>query len=438
VSVHGVFQLRLRLLRGDLETSGLLSGRSVQRSGLGEALARGLTRGRKGCVHRRRTGAGQRRRQRGHVLLALHPRPIFRDLAGSYQHMGSTQASTELLRRNWWANHEAHPVNTALGIAVGAVGLFYALKQRSVFVQIGRWLRALRLAQRPVEFRAQVARPGLRLAPDQRAGLARVPGRVHVPGLVFGALYALRSDQPGLSRLLSVLLAVIAIFAAVTNGLFIVTLISTIRRLFADSVAYERTRILAALRDAEIPTARRRRRGAGPALLLTEGTNLADVPNYPISGRWLRFLGVVPAFLGALVDIRQRGRPCLRHLNRRCPKSIQPPRITARTTCPPTQPSSVSWLSTSTRRSAAAGAASPAPRRRRGHLAAARGGRSVDHLDPAAAGRGGTTDAIRPSGSQSPSSWMTWSWSTCRGSANRRTCSATFAPSTWPPSSARY
>jgi hypothetical protein len=92
---------------------------------------------------------------------------------------------------------------------------------------------------------------------------------------------------------------VIALVAAVTNGVFIVTLISSIRRIFADSVAYERTRILAALRSADLPTGRRRR-GLDRLYLLTEGSNLADVPNYPISGRWLRFLGVLPAFLGAL------------------------------------------------------------------------------------------------------------------------------------------
>jgi hypothetical protein len=300
VSVYVLFKVRIKLLRSDLELSGLVSARSLERSGLGSALV-----------------AGSRRRGRDILLdvaLALvsvvgsagmyfwlftHG-PIFRDLAGSYRHMGSTAASTELLRQNWWANHETHPLNTALGITVGAIGLFFALKQRSVFVSIGRWLRTLRVTAQPVEFVPKWL--------DRDYGWRPVSGLVSLGYLaVFtflasfsAALYALRSDQPGLSRMLSVLLAVIAIFAAATNGIFIVSLITTIRRLFADSVARERTRILAALRAAELPTAPRRRRAWDRLYLLTEGTNLADVPNYPISGRWLRLVGVIPAFLGAL------------------------------------------------------------------------------------------------------------------------------------------
>jgi hypothetical protein len=226
--------------------------------------------------------------------------PIFRDLAGSYRGMGSTDVTVDMLRQNWWANHETHPVNTALGIAVGAIGLFFALKQRSIFVLIGRWLRTLRAAQRPVEFVPKWL--------DGDYGWRPVKGLVslgYLAVLVFlasfsAALYALRSDEPGLSRLLSVLLALIAVFAAVTNGIFIVSLIVTIRRLFADSVASERTRILTALRQAQGPAAGRRRRSLDRLYLLTEGSNLADVPNYPIAGRWVRVFGVVPAFIGAL------------------------------------------------------------------------------------------------------------------------------------------
>jgi hypothetical protein len=300
VSVYVVFNLRLRLLRGDLETSGLVSTASLERSGLGQALAAGLPRRQRdvlldvGLALVSLVGSAAM-----YYWLYTHG-PIFRDLAGSYRHMGSTGATTEVLRQNWWANHETHPVNTALGIAVGAIGLFFALKQRSVFVLIGRWLRRLRVSPRPVEFVPKWL--------DRDYGWRPVSGLVslgYLAVLTFlasfsAALYALRSDEPGLSRLLSLLLALIAIFAAVTNGIFIVSLITTIRRLFSGSVAYERARILAALRQPDGPAARRRRRSLDRLYLLTEGTNLADVPGYPISGRWLRFAGVLPAFLGAL------------------------------------------------------------------------------------------------------------------------------------------
>jgi hypothetical protein len=114
------------------------------------------------------------------------------------------------------------------------------------------------------------------------------------------ALYALRSDQGGLSQSVSILLALIAVVSAGANGVFFITLIATIRKVFGDSVKLERRRILGALRGVDLSTARRRMRAVDRLSLLTEGTNLADVPDYPIRGRWLRFLGVVPAFLGAL------------------------------------------------------------------------------------------------------------------------------------------
>ena len=298
VSIYVVFNLRLGILREQLETSGLISRRSLERAGLTDFLESGRPRSRHEGLENT-------------VLLVLSlvgsaamyywlytQGPIFRDLAGSYVHMGST-ATTEELRQNWWANHNMHPINTALGIGVGWLGLFFALKQRTVFVAIGRWMRRLRSAPRPVEFVPKWL--------DRDFGWRPISGLVTLGYLAIftflasfsAALYALRSDQPGVSRLLSVLLGVIALVAAVTNGVFIVTLISSIRRIFADSVAYERTRILAALRAADLPTGRRRR-GLDRLYLLTEGSNLADVPNYPISGRWLRFLGVLPAFLGAL------------------------------------------------------------------------------------------------------------------------------------------
>jgi hypothetical protein len=300
VSVYFVFNLRLRLLRGDLEASGLVSAASLDRSGLGAALAAGLPRRRRdvfmdvGLALVSLVGSAAM-----YYWLYTHG-PIFRDLAGSYRHMGSTGVTTEMLQQNWWANHETHPFNTALGIAVGAVGLFFALKQRAVFVLIGGWLRTLRTAPRPVEFVPKWL--------DRDYGWRPVKGLVslgYLAAFTFlasfsAALYALRSDEPGLSRLLSILLGLIAVFAAVTNGIFIASLITTIRRLFADSVAHERARILTALRQAEGPVARRRRRSLDRLYLLTEGSNLADVPNYPISGRWLRSLGVIPAFLGAL------------------------------------------------------------------------------------------------------------------------------------------
>jgi hypothetical protein len=298
VSIYVVFNLRLRLLRGDLEASGLVSAPSLERSGLGDALAAGRIRRRKdvtldvGLALVSIVGSAAM-----YYWLYTHG-PIFRDLAGSYRHMGSTEATTELLRQNWWANHETHPLNTAMGMAVGAIGLFFALKQRSVFVLIGRWLRKLRAAPRPVEFVPK--------------WLDRDYGWRPVSGLVaLGYLAVSRSWAPSPRRCthfaptslvvppLSALLASSRL-RLVTNGIFIVSLITTIRRLFASSVAYERARILNALRQAHGPTGGRRRRSLDRLYLLTEGTNLADVPNYPISGRWLRLVGVLPAFLGAL------------------------------------------------------------------------------------------------------------------------------------------
>ena len=299
VSIYVVFNLRLGALREQLETSGLISRRSLERAGLTDFLESGRPRSR----HEGLENA---------VLLVLSlvgsaamyywlytQGPIFRDLAGSYAHMGSS-AKTDELRQNWWANHNEHPINTFLGISVGWVGLYFAFKQRTVFVAIGRWMRRLRDAPRPVEFVPRWL--------DRDYGWRPVSGLVSLGYLAIftflasfsAALYALRSDQPGVSRLLSVLLAVIALVAAVTNGVFISTLISSIRRIFAQSVAFERTRILTALREADLPITRRRRRGLDRLYLLTEGANLADVPNYPISGRWFRYLGVLPAFLGAL------------------------------------------------------------------------------------------------------------------------------------------
>jgi hypothetical protein len=224
--------------------------------------------------------------------------PIFRDLAGSYTHLGSPGVTTELLRQNWWANHTAHPVNTAFGVAVGAFGLFFALKQGSVFVGMARLLIRLRQLERPVAFVPRWL--------DRDYGWRPANGLVTMGYLsIFAflasfsaALYALRSDQPGLSRALSILLAVIATLAGLANGLFLVSLIATIRKLFGDSVNDERQRILGALRGLTV--GRRRMRAVDRLSLLTEGTNLADVPEYPISGRWRRFLGIVPAILGAL------------------------------------------------------------------------------------------------------------------------------------------
>ena len=186
VSVFVVFNLRLRLLRGDLEASGLVSAASLDRSGLGAALAAGLPRRRRdvlvdaGLALLSIVGSAAM-----YYWLYTHG-PIFRDLAGSYRHMGSTDVTTEMLRQNWWANHETHPFNTALGIAVGAVGLFFALKQRSVFVLIGRWLRTLRTAPRPVEFVPKWLDRDYGWRPVKGPGVARVPGRLHVPGLVLG------------------------------------------------------------------------------------------------------------------------------------------------------------------------------------------------------------------------------------------------------------
>lgn len=301
VSIYVLFSLRIRLLRGDLERSGLFSSRSLQRSGIAPALeAATAPRGRRGIIEDVALAVVSLVGSTAMYFWLYTHGPIFRDLAGSYSRMGSPHVNTELLRQNWWANHQKHPVNTALGIAVGAIGLHFALKQRTVFVRIGRLLTRLRKLPRPVEFVPRWL--------DQDYGWRPLNGLVTMGYLAIvtffasfsAALYALRSDQPGLSRLLSVLLGVIAVIAAIANGTFLVSLIATIRGLFADSVAFERTRILAAIRQAEIPTAPRHRRAIDRLTLLTEGSGLADVPNYPIRGRWLRFLGIVPAFLGAL------------------------------------------------------------------------------------------------------------------------------------------
>jgi hypothetical protein len=301
VSVYLLFALRVLQLREELEESGLVPTRALDRPTLRDVL----------LAIKPRTGpvvwlenlvlgvlsiAGS-----GGMYFWLYTRgPIFRDLAGSYTHMGSSGVSTELLRQHWWANHTAHPVNTGLGITVGAIGLYFALKQGNVFMRVALLLVRLRRMDRPVEFVPRWL--------DRDYGWRPVSGLVTMGYLAIltflasfsAALYALRSDQGGLYQSVSILLALIAVVSAGANGVFLISLIATIRKVFRDSVKLERRRILGALRGVELATARRRMRAVDRLSLLTEGTNLADVPDYPISGRWLRFVGVVPAFLGAL------------------------------------------------------------------------------------------------------------------------------------------
>jgi hypothetical protein len=301
VSVYLLFALRVLRLRGELEETGLIPSRELERTTLRDVL----------LAVRPRTGPAVWVENTVLALLSLlgsagmyfwlYTRgPIFRDLAGSYSHMGSTGVTTETLRANWWANHTTHPQNTALGVAVGAIGLYFALKQGNVFLRVTTLVLRLRRMDRPVEFVPRWL--------DRDYGWRPVGGLVtlgYLAILIFlasfsAAMYALRGEKGGLSQGISILLALIAVIAAVANGLFLVALIASIRRVFADSVRLERRRILAALRGVSVSTTRRRLRAVDRLSLLTEGSNLADVPNYPISGRWLRFLGLVPAFLGAL------------------------------------------------------------------------------------------------------------------------------------------
>jgi hypothetical protein len=301
VSVYLLFALRVLQLRTELEESGLIPRTVLQRRTLRDVLV----------AIKPRTGpvvwlenlvlvalsvAGS-----GGMYFWLYTRgPIFRDLAGSYRHMGSTGVSTELLREHWWANHTAHPFNTALGVAVGALGLYYALKQGNVFLRVAMLLIRLRREKEPVEFVPRWL--------DRDHGWRPVSGLVtmgYLAVLTFlgsfsAALYALRSDQGGPSQSVSILLAVIAVVSAGANGVFLISLIATIRKVFGDSVKVERRRILDALRGDGTEPGSPAIPGIDRLCLLTEGTNLADVPDYPISGRWLRFVGIIPAFLGAL------------------------------------------------------------------------------------------------------------------------------------------
>lgn len=301
VSVYLLFALRVLLLRTELEESGLIPRTPLARRTLRDVLAAVTPRTGpvvwlENLVLVIASVAGS-----GGMYFWLYTRgPIFRDLAGSYHHMGSTNVSTEVLREHWWANHTAHPFNTALGVAVGALGLYYALKQGNVFLRVAMLLIRLRKMDQPVEFVPRWL--------DRDHGWRPVGGLVTMGYLAVvtflasfsAALYALRSDEGGPSQSVSILLASIAVLSAGANGVFLISLIATIRKVFRDSVKVERRRILDALQgDGSEP--------GGPAIpgidrlcLLTEGSNLADVPDYPISGRWLRLVGIIPAFLGAL------------------------------------------------------------------------------------------------------------------------------------------
>jgi hypothetical protein len=90
VSIYVVFNLRLGILREQLETSGLISRSSLERAGLTDFLESGRPRSRHEALENT-------------VLIVLSvvgsaamyywlytQGPIFRDLAGSYTHMGST------------------------------------------------------------------------------------------------------------------------------------------------------------------------------------------------------------------------------------------------------------------------------------------------------------------------------------------------------------
>jgi hypothetical protein len=330
VSIYLVFNERLRRLPYQLEETGLVSDRSRGRSGLTGDL---------GLAPRRllMDGPGAT------AILALvslagsatmyfwlytHG-PIFRDLAGTYTDMGSAGVTPALLRDNWWANHQHHPVNTALGVLVGAIGLFFAVKQGLVFFAVGTSLVRLRRRHGPVEFVPRWI--------DTDYGWRPFAGLVNLGYLAAfdflasfsAALYMLRSDNPGPSQVLSVVLGVIATAGVIANTVFLVSLIFTIRTLFGDSVADERQRIRVLLRPpapvsepARVPVQAPPARvpssvdTSGTALsnevaepggalpedrmfLLTEAISLASAPRYPIGGRLRRLITFVPPLVAA-------------------------------------------------------------------------------------------------------------------------------------------
>ncbi len=325
VSIYVVFNDRLRRLQSDLEETGLVSPIGLQQSGLAAELA----------------GPPRRRPLSGpfattllavgsvigsatmYVWLYTHG-PIFRDLAGAYTDMGSPGVTAELLRQNWWANHQYHPVNTAMGILVGAIGLFFAVEQGIAFLAFGTFLVRLRRTRRPVEFVPRWIDTDYGWGPC--AGLVSLGYLAAFDFLASfsAALYMLRSDNPGPSQVLPIVLAVIATAGVLANAAFLLSLMHTIRKLFRDSVTEERRRIRLLLRPTPAgsatagPAAEPTPAGpttAGPAaagpspavggppedrlFLLTEALSLTSAPTYPIGGRMRRLITFVPPFVAA-------------------------------------------------------------------------------------------------------------------------------------------
>jgi hypothetical protein len=314
VTIYILFNLRLRTVGQQLQQTGVITAASLDRSGLADLVAK--------AARPRYPRAARIAFNIGLLALGLALSglmyywiyaygPIFRDLAQSYGERGSLGISSASLRANWWANHEHHPVNMALGAVVGAIGLFFASKQGIAFFNFTRfaWL-ARRLKDRaPTEYVPAWL--------DKNHGWKPVAGLVnlgYLAALVFlssfaAALYMLRTREERLVQILVAILAAIATTGAIANAGFLGNLVWTVRSLFSASVDRERAELKRRLDEAD-----RRCNPAGdgdsdgpsdhpvrPAsdggrlYLLTRATQLAQVRPYPLSGRAIRALSLAPA-----------------------------------------------------------------------------------------------------------------------------------------------
>jgi len=289
VSIYLLFNLRLRFLSEQLAETGLLTPESLARSGLGADLARPVRR----LSRPRRWALNGVLAVGGLVLSALmynwtYSRgPIFDDLARSYAGRGSQGVTAASLRDAWWANHHHYPMHTAMGVAVGSIGLLFAAKQAIVFANVTllTW-RVRKLSdRRPIEFVPKWFDGNYGWRPA--AGLVSLG---YASALTFlasfaAALYMLRTKEPGLFQVLLVILAIIATLGVVANAGFLGNLVWTIRSLFDASLAQERARLRERLADG-LPDRQYH---------LSVAIQLAETRNYPLRGRTLRILAAVPA-----------------------------------------------------------------------------------------------------------------------------------------------
>jgi hypothetical protein len=231
-----------------------------------------------------------------------------------------------------------------MGVLVGAIGLFFAVKQGIVFFGLGTFLVRWRRRHVPVEFVPRWIDTDYGWRPF--AGLVSLGYLAAFDFLASfsAALYMLRSDNPGPSQLLSGVLGVIATAGVIANTVFLASLIFTIRELFGESVAEERQRIRRLLRPpsslpepthvpvqgSSHPSTPLPARSPSPdprvdsaaldisetavlpqpsptggdlpedrLFLLTEALSLVSAPRYPIGGRLRRLIAFVPPLVAA-------------------------------------------------------------------------------------------------------------------------------------------